>query len=215
MHEYRTDNGHTIWLQPVSVLLLSAVEESARQQLIEQGARLDPPTYTVVGVGDAVAEYTHNVDQAKGEDTIAEEPDPDVRQAARAAWDQYQHDLKRLGALRAQMIANLLVADGVVLQGDELERYEAGAWAKRHQSLGVTVPEDEVLRYVHYVMTALVPGGDETTRLLAMLMDLATVGKVDESRVKAAESLFRRGAKRDTAGAAGRTAGAVATQQPV
>ena len=209
MHEYRTENGHVVQLQAVSVLMIEACRKAAESEMRERGLRLDPPTYIVAGVDGATAEFTHNVDPSTGEDTIAEEPDTSAREAARAAWDEYQRNQTALSTLQAHRLTNILVADGIVLSEADAAAYADGAWAARHASLGVPVPTGDIERYVHYVMTVLIPGGPETSRVLAMLMQLATTGSVDDKLVAAAEELFRRGTPRRAASAARRQARAV------
>lgn len=174
-----TSDGLQVPIAPISLIEMDLAEAGLRQDFLDQGEPLDPPSYTVQTVGGGEEIHFHD-------ETTLEVPGDEVKTAENLkAWEAHIEALKRHNAERSVIQSN------IILDGLQVELPEDDAWEIRQRSYHIRIPVDPIEKRRHYIQTVILKTPDDLMRLMEQVMILSTQGVVSEEAVKAAVNTFR------------------------
>lgn len=177
---YETSGG-PLQLRAVSMDAFNQVRVRVEREMREQGAPLDPPTYTVRTVAGTLEEHEHT------EETLESEED-------RAAWQAYQAAREELQRVTGQRGVRYMLSEGVVLDGPDDE------WLQRMDALGVAISDDPLERREQYLTYQYTRTPKATAMLLQRVMALSAEGSKElQHAAEEMEQFFRREMEGQTA----------------
>jgi hypothetical protein len=162
---FLTSTGVELILKPISPVLRAKVIAGVEQP--------EKPTYESKTVGGGIEIHPH--------DATTIETDEE-----KAAWAAYLDAQAKAEAEVNERVAKLMWTRGI--DWDALELPEDESWVAQQEELGVTVPEKERERKMHYAETELLSDPDEIKLLILSIMGMTGIS---EEVLKAVEALFR------------------------
>lgn len=161
MKTFTTSRGVVLEFLPIPALL---------EKLQAQHKLPDPPTYEVKTATGIVEHHTHD------ETTLESGAD-------KAAWAEYQRDLKdKTAAL------NLALMRLVMLRGVKVQLPADDTWIAEQRFIGLTVPDDPLERKMHWLETEALASANDYAQMLAGVM---AASGLSEEVVQQAEATFR------------------------
>jgi len=144
------------------------------REMRDNGAPLDPPTYTVRTVAGSLEEHEHT------EETLESDED-------RAAWQAYQAAREELQQRMGIRGVRYMLSEGVVLDGPD------DAWLQRMDALGLEISDDPLERREQYLTYEYTRTPRDTVMLLQRIMALSAEGSKELQRAaEEMEQFFRR-----------------------
>jgi len=174
-HVFVTSTGRSIALRPVSQILIQEIIAGIRATMIERGAILDPPTYTVETAGGS-EEFPHDETSIQDENTTDED---------RAAWAQYLADSAEYDRIMKDKCASAILRRGI------LEHPENDDWVAEQEYDGANVPTEPYERRMHWIYTELFATPLDLARCIAQITRISAEG-MPEDRIRAIEDTFQR-----------------------
>jgi len=170
---YETSGG-PLQLRAVSMEAFNQLRVRVEREMRDNGAPLDPPTYTVRTVAGTLEEHEHT------EETLESDED-------RAAWQAYQAAREELQQRTGIRGVRYMLSEGVVLDGPD------DAWLQRMDALGLEISDDPLERREQYLTYEYTRTPKDTVMLLQRIMALSAEGSKELQRAaEEMEQFFRR-----------------------
>ena len=178
---FTTLDGRTWHFAPVSLDFQSKSRMGLRQNMLDEGAVFDLPTYEVELAGGGSQKFDHD------EKSVAERNDPELS----ALWQKYKDDTLLFNARWSAVYLEMLISDGLLPKIRESEAYQNPAWIERHKKYFIEVPEDDEKRVRHFVNLEVFKTTEDTLRFVEAITLLSGEGRVKEEDLERLMSLFR------------------------
>ena len=169
---FASSNGAEVKLRPVPMLALQMIRTKARAEMVAQGVKLEPPTYTVTTAAGEKETYPHD------ETTLQTDED-------KAAWAAYQEGTAQLNQLISERVAKLVLKKGLDIP--PLDDKTAQEWA----DLGVEFSADAEERYIEQIQLVYLPTPADMQGMIKAVLLLSMSGAPKE-QLDSIEELFRR-----------------------
>lgn len=158
-----TTNGMTIGIRAVSQSLTQMVSASVKFP--------ERPSYTITLPGGNTQSFPHD------EKSIEQTPEDKQK------WLEYQQAVRAASLEQQRRTLELFILEGtdIVLPDDD-------SWMRRQERLGITIPEDETDRLIHYATTQVLVTADDQIALFTGVMKLVGLPQEEVDKI---EGLFR------------------------
>lgn len=182
-----TEDGRKVYIQSISMLEYSKVEEGVKREYVERGEPIDPPMYEVTTVGGGKVKLPLDGKNLTVEDNEEE--------TARRTLEWQSH-INALNRMRAEVGA---ITQDIVLEGVLAIPPMDDAWIEKRRKRKIILPEDpeELLKY--YKMTEILRTPSDYILAQGAIMVLSSSGAIKQEDVDAAGASFLRQVQ-DTAG---------------
>ena len=176
LRQFTTVDGRVVTIHPVSNYLIQKLAGAVESRLRQEGAPIDPPTYTVTPASGAVETFPH--------DEASLQTDED-----RAAWAAHIAATEKLQRERERITTRLFLLRGLEI-GDVPPE-----WSEDMGHLGIEVPKDPDDLKLEYIQTEVMRTPEDVIRATMAIMRLSAAGAPQEE-IEAAEAAFRRSISR-------------------
>lgn len=140
--EHTTESGLQLRLRPVRMVLVELALAAVKDEMRQEGWRVDPPTFTITTAGDEVETLEHVYDPENNINTLVEPNDAKATAVNYARWRQYERGLAELETRQAERRMQEMFKQGVEFDmPHNLNGWEADVAAKSRGQ--VAVPADE------------------------------------------------------------------------
>lgn len=174
---FETVAGEIIPLKPISLLDVQRAQDAARQEFIDNGEPIDPPTYRIEQLGYEDSENAPT--EEYNFKTILDAPEEDKQ-----LWAKHIEALNRLGEERQRRTAIIFA------EGADIELPDNDDWIKRQKKLfNIDAPDDPDERKVFYLNRVLLKTPADKDGFQWAVYSLSMTGATEEA-IQAMERLF-------------------------
>lgn len=142
LNTYVTTTGLSLRLKPVRMVVYAKKDIEIRNEFIERGEQIEPPTYSITTAGGEV--YTYPLTEA-----LLEVPgDDNQTYQNKLAWAAHLDALQRLVATQAEQRIITMLAMGV----REFEVPPLEEWQDELEFMGYEMPDNPLLQKAYYLI---------------------------------------------------------------
>jgi len=201
--EYKTKTGFTLTLKPVSDTLVNKSLMAVEKRFKDSENYVPIPVYDIeidFGDGSEPVIETHE----HTEETLEIKPDEMLKKAGNDSelavklaaektalnikeWAKYNSALERMEAEKNEQRTKTYLIMGV-----DCPFPDNDDWMKEQEFLGIEIPENELERKYHYLITVVMTSPLDLLNVIQEITKLSFEGIISEEDVDAAMQLFRR-----------------------
>jgi len=179
LFEYTTASGMAIPLSGISLIALERAEAGIEEDMRDEGARLDPPTYEVEVLGGDTLTY-----ELDG-DSLEAEGDPEETARRKREWHEYQAAKAELRK-RQDDVRNEMIFDSIMLALPEDD-----GWMEKQRRYHIRIPEDLESRRRHWIETEVLKSIEDMVGMISYILAKSASGDIELEDVEAAKKSFR------------------------
>lgn len=177
---YTTEDGIVLRLKAIHPNVLSKAAMAVEDEFRERGEPLDVPTYMVPTVGGG-EQGPFPLD----EESLDVPGDKEKTKLNYAQWDAHKAALARLDEAQAEQYARARLLYGIDWSSVEIPNDD---WLELQEMVGIKIPENEIERKLHYLLTEVLTSYD--MQLLLPMINVLSAGRSvspeDQERFRAA-----------------------------
>lgn len=176
---YMTTDGLEVKIRPVSDVLTTSIRLSYAREWRERGEPIDVPTYIAKTVAGEEIELSLDAE------SLAVPDNPEATRENEEKWAAHLDAQMRLNNVANNEVMACLFSRGVVVE-------EREGWEAEQERFHIEIPEEEVSRKVHYILTEVLQTPADVMGLSAAIVRLSKSGSVSAEVLDAAQETFRR-----------------------